>query len=104
MGATTCDFCLMLASRGPVYGSSETAGGEGNKYHDHCYCIPVPVVGRWVVDSSTQRGYRWDGQSPGYGWINGRTESDSDMAPEQILELLKNFLMENHEPKGNNGA
>nr|WP_211580146.1 hypothetical protein [Mobiluncus mulieris] len=66
MGATTCDFCLMLASRGPVYGSSETAGGEGNKYHDHCDCIPVPVVGRWVVDSSTQRGYRWEGQSPGY--------------------------------------
>ncbi|WP_279020462.1 hypothetical protein [Mobiluncus mulieris] len=61
MGATTCDFCLMLASRGPVYGSSETAGGEGNKYHDHCDCIPVPVVGRWVVDSSTQRGYRWEG-------------------------------------------
>ncbi|STY84686.1 VG15 protein [Mobiluncus mulieris] len=66
MGATTCDFCLMLASRGPVYGSSETAGGEGNKYHDHCDCIPVPVTGHWVVDSSTQRGYRWEGQSPGY--------------------------------------
>ena len=66
MGATTCDFCLMLASRGPVYGSAETAGGEGNKYHDHCDCIPVPVVGHWVVDSSTQRGYRWEGQSPGY--------------------------------------
>nr|WP_279020409.1 hypothetical protein [Mobiluncus mulieris] len=44
----------------------ETAGGEGNKYHNHCDCIPVPVVGRWVVDSSTQRGYRWEGQSPGY--------------------------------------
>lgn len=66
MGATTCDFCLMLASRGPVYGSAETAGGEGNKYHDHCDCIPVPVAGHWVVDSSTQRGYRWEGQSPGY--------------------------------------
>lgn len=66
MGATTCDFCLMLASRGSVYGSAETAGGEGNKYHDHCDCILVPVAGRWVVDSSTQRGYRWEGQSPGY--------------------------------------
>ena len=28
----------------------ETAGGEGNKYHNYCDCIPVPVVGRWVVD------------------------------------------------------
>ncbi|MCU9996273.1 hypothetical protein FYZ44_05240 [Mobiluncus mulieris] len=226
MGATTCDFCLMLASRGPVYGSAETAGGEGNKYHDHCDCIPVPVAGHWVVDSSTQRGFRWEGQSPGYdfeelyateykpywrendtihdvlarrrqakaaarnaekrhtrkassdgtlqrkkwnsyrdyakdlakqrgikidgkqyrlppktwveppqdwpedlpalrakewnhilygderggghssgyGWINGRTEFGSDMTPEQILELLKNFLMEKREPQGNKGA
>lgn len=66
MGATSCDFCLVLASRGPVYGSAETAGGEGNKYHDHCDCVPVPVVGRWVVDPTSPRGFRWEGQSPGY--------------------------------------
>lgn len=37
----TCAFCLMLASRGPVYGSKRSAG-EGNKYHSSCDCIPTP--------------------------------------------------------------
>nr|DAJ99627.1 MAG TPA: minor capsid protein [Caudoviricetes sp.] len=64
-GATTCDFCLMLASRGPVYGTVEDAGGASNRYHDNCDCVPVPVVGRWVVDDSI-RGAHWEGQNPGY--------------------------------------
>lgn len=64
-GATTCDFCLMLASRGPVYGTAEDAGGASNQYHDDCDCVPVPVVGRWVVDDSI-RGAHWEGQNPGY--------------------------------------
>lgn len=64
-GATTCDFCLMLASRGPVYGTVEDAGGASNQYHDNCDCVPVPVVGRWVVDDSI-RGAHWEGQNPGY--------------------------------------
>lgn len=55
----------MLASRGPVYGTAEDAGGYGNRYHDDCDCIPVPVNGRWVPDGS-QRGAHWEGQDPGY--------------------------------------
>lgn len=54
-GADNCAFCVMLASRGPVYKSAKTAGqipaslkfvdAEGwlNAYHDHCDCIVVPV-------------------------------------------------------------
>lgn len=37
-----CAFCLMLASRGAVYGSKASAGGMKD-YHDHCGCQPVPV-------------------------------------------------------------
>lgn len=44
-GAHTCAFCLMLASRGPVYGSKESAGGDGNKYHHECDCVPTPSWG-----------------------------------------------------------
>lgn len=55
----------MLASRGPVYGTAEDAGGYGNRYHDDCDCIPVPVKGSWVPDGS-QRGAHWEGQDPGY--------------------------------------
>lgn len=42
-----CGFCLMLASRGPVYRSAATAG-EGNRYHDHCNCVPTQI---WDGDS-----------------------------------------------------
>ena len=40
-GSTSCDFCLMLASRGAVYHTRQTAG-ELNRYHRHCSCKIVP--------------------------------------------------------------
>lgn len=40
-GATTCAFCSMMASRGAVYASPETAGAE-DKYHHDCDCMIVP--------------------------------------------------------------
>jgi hypothetical protein len=36
-----CDFCQMLAGRGAVYLSEDTA--DGNDYHDHCGCIASPM-------------------------------------------------------------
>lgn len=65
----TCDFCLILASRGPVYGSETSArlrGADGNVYHDDCDCQVVPVKGEWVPDETSPRGARWVGQDPGY--------------------------------------
>lgn len=41
-GAETCAFCLMLASRGAVYSSEQTAGG-GKAYHGACDCAPTLV-------------------------------------------------------------
>lgn len=40
-GATTCSFCLMLASRGAVYRSRKTAG-EFKHFHRRCDCKVVP--------------------------------------------------------------
>lgn len=40
-GAETCEFCVMLASRGFVYHTEETAG-SGHGYHTDCDCLPVP--------------------------------------------------------------
>lgn len=42
-GAKTCRFCVMLASRGAVYGSAAAAGGESNRYHGDCDCVPTPI-------------------------------------------------------------
>lgn len=56
-GAENCAFCVMLASRGPVYSSAKAAGARTvstayaeagvveyiNSYHPNCDCIVVPV-------------------------------------------------------------
>ena len=39
-GSETCDFCLMLASRGFVYQSEGTAGAGHTHYACDCRCIP----------------------------------------------------------------
>lgn len=40
-GETTCDFCIMLASRGPIYHSEDSAGAF-SKFHYRCDCKVVP--------------------------------------------------------------
>lgn len=55
-GAENCGFCVMLASRGPVYSSATDAGrvkasdlydtttaGFVNDYHTNCDCLVVPI-------------------------------------------------------------
>ena len=42
-GAETCMFCAMLASRGAVYLSQETAGAGARDFHDHCDCTAVAI-------------------------------------------------------------
>ena len=45
----SCAFCTMLASRGFTYTSEESAGGDGNKYHDDCHCRIIPSWGRQAL-------------------------------------------------------
>ncbi len=52
-GDTTCAFCLMLASRGFVYHSAESAG-EFDSYHPHCDC---QVVASFDEGASEIEGY-----------------------------------------------
>ena len=58
-GDENCAFCVMLASRGPVFESAYAAGkipapdtprGWANRYHDNCDCavVAVPASGRWA--------------------------------------------------------
>lgn len=44
-GTTSCSFCLMLISRGPVYRSRESAG-DMKKFHNRCDCVVVPVFNK----------------------------------------------------------
>lgn len=43
-GEKTCDFCIMLASRGPIYWTEESAGAF-TKFHPNCDCKIVPFFG-----------------------------------------------------------
>lgn len=58
-GPENCAFCIVLASRGPVYSDAEMAGRKRadtleenyiNSYHDGCDCMVVPVfsMGDWA--------------------------------------------------------
>lgn len=55
-GPKTCAFCSMLASRGWVYRSKETASQRkrGGRYHDRCDCAIVPS---WSRRTPTIDGY-----------------------------------------------
>lgn len=44
-GVDTCDFCIMLASRGPVYRSAQSAGMLDH-WHANCDCRIVPGFGK----------------------------------------------------------
>jgi hypothetical protein len=56
-GRETCDWCLMLASRGFVYRSKEAAGA-GNHYHADCDCRIVPSWGAGIEGYDPDALYR----------------------------------------------
>lgn len=61
-GGETCRFCIMLASRGPVYKSKDKAGASEH-FHPGCDCRIVPfwdavqVGGSRVASPTTVEGY-----------------------------------------------
>lgn len=74
-GPQNCGFCVMLASRGPIYSSASKAGAKGvkgtgstwtpssqypNSFHDSCDCLVVPVYdpeGEWLGKEQAQTLY-----------------------------------------------
>lgn len=76
-GPRNCAFCVMLASRGPVYSSASHAGAKGvkgvftawtpssqwpNSFHDSCDCLVVPVynpTGAWMGKSQSEYLYKF---------------------------------------------
>lgn len=62
-----CAFCAMLASRGPVYQTAESAG-EGKHFHNGCGCHPEPVYSRDQEWPGNARQYSdlWASSTTGY--------------------------------------
>jgi hypothetical protein len=73
-----CAFCAMLASRGPVYKTEATASlraRDGQSYHDHCHCQPVPVFGQY---EPTAHARQWTAD-----WQNLKRENGGSLSLNQ---------------------
>lgn len=69
--AHPCAFCAMLASRGPVYRSKQTAKFEA---HDHCACMPVAAWSRdeaWL-QHSRDLSQQWQEITQGHSGADAR--------------------------------
>lgn len=76
-GEETCDFCIMLASRGPVYHTEESAGAYDH-WHPHCDCRIVPFWGTYDAGPSRR------------GSIMGIEGYDPDALYEQYVDNMLN--------------
>lgn len=107
LGGEGCAFCVMLASRGAVYTSGESASssfqasGEdltGYEVHDHCQCSVEPIMGdRYRLPTSTydaMEKYRaatdpdgeWRRSDAGQA---GQGQPAGSNVPQQIYELRR---------------
>lgn len=80
-GSETCEWCLMLASRGFVY-ESANAAGEGRKYHGDCDCVPVPGSGARDYPAGYDPDELYD------RYAEARREADSG-SPKKILAAAR---------------
>lgn len=79
-GPVTCNFCLMLASRGFVYATAEAAGAL-TKFHDRCDCEIVPAFG----DQTPRiKGYDPDAL---YEQYQARQAGEDGHKPEQVESI-----------------
>lgn len=78
MGPTTCEWCLMLASRGFVYHNAKTAG-EAKKFHRNCDCRIVPSYGK----GAEVEGYDPDELYQQWQEVVAQKQADSGTASEQ---------------------
>jgi hypothetical protein len=70
----TCAFCSMLASRGWVYHSEETAGAV-SKFHAHCDCQIVPS---WEHKDAHVRGFDPDADYERYRAARAQVKSEGE--------------------------
>lgn len=80
-GAATCAWCLMLASRGAVYLSDDSARG----FHPDCDCVPTPV---WPGDG-LPRGYDPDRL---YGMYSEAANAIGTTDPKRVAAELRRMF------------
>lgn len=81
-----CGFCVMLASRGPVYKSSESAGIRADRYHDHCFCTCTPVF--------TSKHWEGKEQQVGFERVYNEVVRDQDLHGEDARRAMDKYFRE----------
>ena len=82
-----CTFCRMLASRGPVYRSENSAGFEP---HDHCACMPE-VVYRGKQDTSVGTGAATAAYADEYKTAQAWARASGTMSQDTSNNALNNY-------------
>ena len=90
-GAENCAFCIILASRGPVYRTKASAGGlKATEYHNLCDCEAVPIYDGVEWDGLEQADWLYENvYLPAIGgkpWIGWESNHWKDNVPVQRLE------------------
>lgn len=87
-----CGFCAMLASRGPVYKTSQSAGQRADKFHRNCFCTVVPVF--------TSRDWEGKSQHVDFEHVYNDVVRDNDLhGPEARKAMDKYFRQQLKERK-----
>ena len=84
-GAKTCAFCEMLASRGFVYYSKQTAGAL-KSWHSHCDCMIVP---EWDADKTHIQGYDPDAYYQRYLAARDAAEQEDNLSVQNITRHMR---------------
>lgn len=99
-GEETCDFCIMLASRGPIYHSEESAGAYDH-YHPHCDCRIVPFWGTYRVETDKGGIIRRSGLMGIEGYDpDAYFEKYLDLATEKFRNRMRTAADKAHEKHG----
>jgi len=81
---TSCAFCTMLASRGAVYLSRESAGGTpSHKFHDDCDCVVLPFA-----DSGDIRGYEQTLDACSKAYYDARNAIANHELPDELEQRI----------------
>lgn len=87
-----CGFCAMLASRGPAYKTSESAGLRVDRFHENDFCTIVPVF--------TSRTWEGKDQHKEFERVYNEVVKDHDLhGPEARRAMEKYFRQKLKERK-----
>lgn len=87
-GLKTCAFCELLASRGFVYHSKETAGAL-KQWHSHCDCMIVPS---WDKELAHIAGYDPDAYYKRYQQAYALAQADKDVSANNVTHYMRKLF------------